>query len=47
MPQYTLHYFPIRGYGELARLIFVQAGQEFTDHRIPFDDWAEEKKNSE
>jgi len=47
MPQYTLHYFAIRGYGELARLIFAQAGQSFTDHRITREEWPEEKKNKE
>ncbi|XP_065051958.1 probable glutathione S-transferase 8 [Rhopilema esculentum] len=46
MPQYTLHYFNVRGLGELIRLIFVQAGQEFTDHRFEINEWAEEKKNN-
>ena len=46
MPQYTLHYFNVRGLGELIRYIFVQAGQEFTDHRFEGTEWAEEKKNN-
>lgn len=48
MPQYTLHYFNVRGLAELCRMIFAQAGQEYTDHRIAsFEEWAEHKKNSE
>ena len=46
MPKYTLHYFDVRGLAEIHRLIFAQAGQEFTDHRMKMEDWAEEKKNS-
>ena len=46
MTEYTLHYFSARGRGELIRLIFKQAGKEFTDHRIPdFSAWPEEQKN--
>ena len=46
MTEYTLHYFSVRGRGELIRLIFKQAGKEFTDHRIPdFSAWPEEQKN--
>ena len=33
MVQYTLHYFNGRGRAELARWIFVVAGQEYTDTR--------------
>ena len=47
MPKYTLHYFDVRGLAELSRLVFAQAGQEFTDHRMKMEDWEEEKNNSE
>ena len=39
MVQYKLTYFNIRGRGELARLVFAAAGQEFIDHRIDYPDW--------
>ena len=47
MPKYTLHYFGVRNLAEVSRLIFAQAGQEFTDHRLTFEEWPEAKKNSE
>ena len=47
MPNFTLHYYAIRGYGELARLMFAHTGIQFTDHRMHWDEWQEEKKNSE
>jgi len=47
MPQYTLRYFWIRGTAELCRLIFAQAEQEFLDHRMQMEEWAEEKKKKE
>lgn len=46
MPQYTLHYFQVRGRAQLTRLIFSQAGVEFTDHTFNFQEWGEEKKNT-
>lgn len=46
MPQYQLNYFNVRGLAELSRLIFAEAGQEFTDHRFGMEEWTEEKKNS-
>ena len=45
MPQYTLHYFNLRGIAEVSRLIFVQAGVEYTDHRFELNEWPEEKKD--
>ena len=45
--KYIFHYYAIRGYGELARLIFAYAGIKYTDHRMHWDEWQEEKKNSE
>ena len=33
-PQYKLIYFNVRGRGELARLVFAQAGVDFVDERI-------------
>jgi len=39
MPKFTLHYFNVRGRGELARLVFHAAGVEFEDHRVDFKDW--------
>ena len=47
MPKYTLHYFGVRNLAELSRLIFAQAGQEFTDYRIDMGKWPEAKKNCE
>ncbi len=47
MPKYTLHYFNLRGRGQLSRLIFHYAGVEFTDHTFDFEQWFQvEKKNS-
>ncbi len=47
MPKYTLHYFNLRGRGQLSRLIFNYAGVEFTDHTFDFEQWFQvEKKNS-
>lgn len=36
-PQYKLIYLNLRGRGELARLVFVQAGVDFIDERIDFE----------
>ncbi len=35
MSSYKLTYFNVKGFGELTRFIFVQAGVEFEDIRIP------------
>ena len=37
--EYTLHYFDVRGKGELIRLCFVAAGQPYVDKRYSFADW--------
>nr|CAB3263820.1 glutathione S-transferase 1 [Phallusia mammillata] len=39
MPTYKLCYFDIRGLGEMIRLMFKDAGVEFEDCRVNFNDW--------
>ncbi|XP_046575233.1 glutathione S-transferase-like [Haliotis rubra] len=39
MPTYKFRYFNVRAFGELPRLMFVLAGQEFEDIRIPREEW--------
>lgn len=39
MPSYKLTYFNFKGRGELMRLIFAAAGQQFTDNRIEMAQW--------
>jgi glutathione S-transferase len=39
MPTFKLTYFNFKGRGELMRLIFAAAGQQFTDERIEMVDW--------
>ena len=41
-----LTYFNGRGRGEIARLILAQAGVEYEDCRITFDDWKNGLKES-
>ena len=39
MSVYRLHYFNMRGRGELARILFAIGGQEYEDVRIERDQW--------
>ena len=39
MSTYKLVYFNLKGRAELTRLIFAQAGVEYTDERVAFQDW--------
>jgi hypothetical protein len=43
MSQYKLIYFNLRGRGEVARLIFTYACQEFEDYRVKSKDWPKYK----
>jgi glutathione S-transferase len=36
---YRLIYFPLKGRGEVSRILFLLAGQAFEDVRIDFGDW--------
>jgi len=44
MPQYKLTYFNLRGRGELIRLLFAYAGQEYEDFRFEIAEWSEYKE---
>ena len=39
MSTYKLYYFDFRNTGELARLIFAQAGMKYEDIRITREEW--------
>ena len=39
MPSFKLIYFNARGGGELSRLVFAAAGEEYEDIRLSGDDW--------
>nr|QDG10049.1 glutathione S-transferase [Sinonovacula constricta] len=41
--QYKLTYFNGRGAGEIIRLVFAVAGQQYEDERVPRDQWPQRK----
>ena len=43
MPSYKLHYFDARGYGEMIRLVFAEAGVEYEDVRYSREEWPKHK----
>ncbi|XP_076810208.1 glutathione S-transferase 1-like [Clavelina lepadiformis] len=43
MPTYKLCYFNARGYGEMCRLLFAEAGVEYEDIRYTREEWPEQK----
>jgi glutathione S-transferase len=45
MPNYKLHYFPLRYRGEVARLLFAAADVKYEDYRIPNAEWPGLMKN--
>ena len=44
--KFKLTYFNGRGRGELSRLILAQAGVDYEDHRVGFDEWKSGLKES-
>ncbi|GFS22902.1 glutathione S-transferase [Elysia marginata] len=42
-PSYKLHYFPLRGRGEVPRLVLHYAKKDFLDDRIAPADWPAQK----
>jgi len=46
MPSYKLEYFPLRGRGELARMIMMAGDIEYENKIIQFSEWPDHKKNT-
>lgn len=46
MVHYKLSYFDLRARGELIRLIFKYAKQDFDDNRIQFSEWPKLKSSN-
>jgi len=46
MPEIKLFYFDFRGRGEFLRLVLEAAGAKYTEERIDFSNWPEEKKKA-
>nr|ABO26604.1 sigma class glutathione-s-transferase 3 [Haliotis discus discus] len=46
MPTYRFRYFDYKAVGELSRLLFALAGQEYEDVRITYETWPAEKPNT-
>ncbi|XP_046575231.1 probable glutathione S-transferase 5 [Haliotis rubra] len=45
MPTYKFKSFNARGFGEVSRILFALAGQEYTDERFTQETWPAEKPN--
>ena len=45
MPSYKLEYFPLRGRGELARMIMMAGDIEYENKIIQFSEWPDHKKS--
>ena len=48
MTHYKLHYFDVRGLGEMIRMIFIYNKVSFEEHKFPVDgeEWLEYKKGT-
>lgn len=46
MVHYKVHYFNLRGRGEIIRLVLTAAGVEFEDRRVEFSEWPSLKPNT-
>ena len=43
MPSYKVYYFNARGFGEMLRLAFAEAGVEYEDVRYNHEEWPKHK----
>lgn len=46
MVKYLFVYFNLQARGEVIRLLFKAAGEEFIDERFSFEDWPKYKPNT-